>query len=352
MNAGVAAARGPFGFLLQTQTGQWLVLGLGAFTVFPDKCEEIVRPVLRSLILGFPNVPLGSDLSKFANGSGPNGPVQQAPIVIQTSGSASSKGEKIFGQLIGYTVTAAGVWVSYTILINYLPDWAKEMLPVTRQVFDKAVRNLGKGIVNCSEQILALMKKQDATHDELLEARADIGNLQESLDRCEENLENAEITQNKSARGIKLLVKAVATIVPGNHNIADELNQYAQEIDIDPQERGEYINAQRRNMSNPNFFTVNPTSQDSKFGKIIPTRSPRTPMTRSISEHSQISEISVDVPKGEMKMKVMDAGDVSYMSQMYSPVPSSSVSKRGVLPSSTLSMQNRIESLLNHGKIM
>jgi len=42
--------------------------------------------------------------------------------------------------------------------------------------------------------------------------------------------------------------------VPGNNNIAEELNLFAKEIDIDPRERGEYLDARQRNVSNPNLY--------------------------------------------------------------------------------------------------
>ena len=387
MNAGVAAAaRGPFAYLLQTQTGQWLVLGLGAFTVFPDKCEEIVRPLLRSLILGFPNVPMAGEFASLANRGGKNhnnnnNNASQAPIVIQTSsGGSGSLTEKLTGQLVTYVASAAGVWVTYTVLTHYLPDWAKEMLPVTRKVFDKAVHNLGMGIVNCSEQIMTLIRKHDETHGELMEAREDIQSVQNAVGRCEDALDDASKTNNKSAKGIKLLVRAVATMVPGNLNIAEELNLYAKEIDIDPNERGEYLNAQQRNNSNSEMYHVgsdayNSTESHSQSvnnsrhghghghgngqggvrasgsgrGKMFSPAAPRTPMTRSISEPDDISEISADGPKGKVVM--MDqSGDVSYMS-MFSPVNGVS-GKKGMLPNSTLNMQKRIETLLTHGRVM
>ncbi len=364
MNAAAgAAARGPFAYLLQTQTGQWLVLGLGAFSVFPDKCEEIVRPILRSLILGFPNVPYAANLVKATAGNEQHSQTQ-SPIVIQTS-SGNSASDKIWGQLIGYTVSAAGVWVSYTVAIHYLPDWAKEMLPVTRQVFDKAVTNLSKGILDLSEKILTLGRKQDETHGELLEAREDIHNIQSAVDRCEDSLENAERVNGRTARGIKLLVRAVATMVPGNLNIAEELNVFAREIDIDPKERGEYIDAQQKNARDMNMFqspsqdSHNQSQTNNNERKMLIT--PKTPTTRSISSGSdEISEISADGPRGTMIMqhRTNDYGDVSLLgSTMYSPTPNMGVrsvnaSKRAGLTASGINIQNRIDALLNHGKVM
>ena len=237
-----------------------------------------------------------------------------------------------------------------TIMVNYLPDWAKEMLPVTRQVFDKAVQNLGKGILEVSEQIVNVMRKQDKTHDELLEARNDIMTVQGSVDRCEDALDAADMLLNKSQRGIKLLVRAVAIMVPGSHNIAEELNRYAREIEVDPDERGEYLAIQEINKHNPSFMYGTPSPNrsssmdDSNYGRNI--KGARTPMTRSTSDGTDISEISVEGPKGKVQPQVMDSS-VSYMSNMFSPRSSGTPG----MNKSGLSMKNRIDSLLNHGTI-
>lgn len=362
MNAGVTAARGPFGFLLQTQSGQWLLLGLGAASLFPDKCNEIIRPLLRNILLGLPDVPSLSPNMALANDNkGHKSPSSSgmAPIVIQTSASGNkSEGEKIVGQIVTYALSAAGVWVTYTVIVNYLPEWVKEHLPVTRQVFDKAVQNLGRGIVEVSQQILNLRKKQDETHDELLEARSDILNIQNSVGRCEEALETAEGVQNKTQRGIKLLVRAVATMVPGNHNIAEELNKYAREIDVDPTQETSMEHLTSSNYGNPSSFPfASPmagkgvlSGDDSKFGRTI--KAARTPMTRSLSDGSDISEISVEGPQGKIQPSQMMDGSVSYMSHMFTP-SSTTATGHGMLKrrSSSMNLQNRIDSLLNHGRI-
>ena len=93
----------------------------------------------------------------------------------------------------------AGVWISYTIMVNYLPNWSKEMLPVTRVVFDKVITNIREGILCCLAQIMTLICK----------AREDIHNVQYAMRRCEDALGNAEPMNNKSANGIKLLTEAV-----------------------------------------------------------------------------------------------------------------------------------------------
>jgi len=340
MSAAGAAIRGPFGFLLQTQAGQWVILGLGAASLFPEKCDELVRPIVRSLVLGLPYLPSSSSNNMVA---------PAAPIVIQTSGSGASGSatEKIVGQLLAYTVSAAGVWISYTILVNYLPDWAKEMLPVTRHVFEKAVGNLGKGIVQISEKVAALMNKQDLTHAELLEAREDIVGLRETLEGMEDTLDDAGEVQGRTARGVKLLVKAVATMVPGHHNVAQDLLKYAKDLDIDQRE----INVMTSNLNGNNTYTTPPQVSQSNVsymgGKVIgqpamPQTPQTTAMTRSFSSDvSNISEISE-----EPRLRSSFGSSPVNHEEFVTP------HNKGILPSSTHSIQGKLNALLSHGKLM
>lgn len=352
-----AALRGPFGFLLQTQSGQWVILGLGAATLFPDKFDEIVRPVVRSLILG---LPAGFPTSSLVD-SGKSA-AAAAPIVIQTPGSASSSAqERIMGQLIAYTVSAAGVWVSYSILINYLPDWAKEMLPVTRQVFDKAVSNLGRGIVAVSDKILEVMQRQEETHSELLEARTDIHGLRETLDGMEQTLDDAGEVQGKTARGVKLLVRAVATMVPGHHVVAQDLIKYAKDLDIDTS-HAENNNGSVNPNSNGTYATPPHVSQSNVSymgGKMITRIVPRTPtttaMTKSMSsDMSNISEISEDQNLRLQSSKGFDHGH-GYGGNGNATPEDEFVTPFGkVLPSvsSATNMQSKLNALLGHGKLI
>jgi len=355
-----AALRGPFGFLLQTQSGQWVILGLGAATLFPEKFDEIVRPVVRSLILG---LPASFPTSGLMDGNGAT--AAAAPIVIQTPGAASSSAsEKIMGQLIGYTVSAAGVWVSYTILINYLPDWAKEMLPVTRHVFDKAVSNLGKGIVAVSEKIQDVIMRQDETHCELLEARTDIHGLRDSLDSMENTLDEAGEVQCRTARGVKLLVRAVATMVPGHHVVAQDLIKYAKDLDIDtstpPTADNTYNGSAVNNNSNNTYATPPHVSQSNVSymgGKMITRIMPRTPtttaMTKSMSsDMSNISEISEDQNLRLPSSKGFDQGYET--SGKTTPEADYSTPYGKILPSSenTSNLQSKLNALLGSGKLI
>lgn len=343
-----AVVRGPVGFLLQTQTGQWLVLGLGAASIFPEKCEELIRPVIRSLILGLPNVPSSRFIDKGST---------SPPIVIQAGGSSSSITERMVGQLMTYTIGAGAVWVSYSVLVNYLPDWAKEMLPVTRHIFDKAVKNLGKGIVVVSEKISQLANRQEETHHELLEARQDIVGLRDSLDGIEDTLDDAGQVQSRTARGVKLLVRAVATLVPGNHSVAQDLIKYAKDLDIDTaqvlQEQGR-VNTL---MTPPQSHSKSSSNISYMGGKFItPQSMPRTPTTTALtSVSSEISEIS-EIPVEDQNQNFVNT--VSGKNLRVSP---SSVvfdanrtitSCNRILPSSTISMQSKLNALLGQGRLI
>jgi len=72
-------------------------------------------------------------------------------------------------------------------------------------------------------------------------------------------------------------------------------------------------------------------------------------MTRFISDGIDISEISVEGPKGQVQPQIMDSS-VKNMSNMFSPKSSGTpgMNKR---EGDLVSMKNRIDSLLNHGTI-
>jgi chromosome segregation ATPase len=130
-----------------------------------------------------------------------------------------------------------------------MPDAVKEMLPVSRKFFERAVKSLGEGIIHVreslSEQMGLLDQKQDelgqkqdqtlsevlTVKDEILDARVDIENVQESLMRCESSLSSSERLQDYTSRGVRLLVRCVATIFPGNERVLEELAQYIREAD-------------------------------------------------------------------------------------------------------------------------
>jgi hypothetical protein len=127
---------------------------------------------------------------------------------------------------------------------NLLPDSIKEYLPVTRRLFEKSITNLGKGILNLKDvlgrQIVQLDAKQDQTLAEISMVQEnveciknDLVDLNEAMGRCETSLEHSEKLQSYTARGVKLLVKTVATLIPGDHRAVTELSKYTKE--------GEYL---------------------------------------------------------------------------------------------------------------
>ena len=100
-----AYMRGPLHFLLQSSGGQWLLLGFGAFTLFPDKVQEIVRLALERLSAG--SSPSSNNYPRLPSS-------QNAPIIIHTG---HDKGDaRSMLNIAMYILSAAGIWVSYSAL--------------------------------------------------------------------------------------------------------------------------------------------------------------------------------------------------------------------------------------------
>jgi len=211
---------------------------MGAFVVFPDKMQQLLQPILtRALQL----MTLPDSSTAPATDA-----ATRAPIVIHTGASIDSS-SRLVTTVVSYGLGAAAVWLSYCFACQYLPEFITQMLPVTRQVFDKAISNLAKGIINVKEslgkQIASLSRKQDElgtkqdeTHqdvvdikDELGQARIDLASLNHSVDDCVVSLEYADRLQSYTARGVKLLVRCVATVLPTNDRIVTELAQFTKD---------------------------------------------------------------------------------------------------------------------------
>lgn len=189
-----------------------------------------------------------------------------APIIIHTSvpgQSAGSQTRGVFALAFQLTVGAATCWAAYGVCTSMIPDAVKEMLPVNRKLFDRAVKSLGEGIIHVRESLSEQMglldekhdelgQKQDQTlsevmtvKDELLDARVDLENLQESLTRCESSLSSSKTLQDYTSRGVRLLVRCVATIFPENDRILEELALYIREADGTERVEVASIGAQR-----------------------------------------------------------------------------------------------------------
>jgi hypothetical protein len=209
--ATASAARGPLGLILQNSAGQYLVIGLGAYTLFPDKFHKLLEysPSLLKL--------LGSNGDSSRKTSSP------APIIIHTPSPTvigGGHGQRTWMGTITYAAVGAGAcWAGYVVAVQLLPDAVGQFLPVTRNIFDKTTQSLGKGILTCKEvleekiaflsgQADDLAKKQNETiktvshiKSELGEARIDLTMMQSSINRCEGSLEKTEGMQQYTLRG-------------------------------------------------------------------------------------------------------------------------------------------------------
>mmetsp|Transcript_15511 Transcript_15511/g.44905 ORF Transcript_15511/g.44905 Transcript_15511/m.44905 type:complete len:408 (+) Transcript_15511:421-1644(+) len=259
MSASHVLAKGP----LSSAIGQWAFVGLGAYALAGGEAlrDAAVQTasVAAQLAAG---VPLSAILQASGTGGSNNhaagaagaAAAAPAPIIIHTSSGSSSGGGKLLTErplvlLVQLTLGAGLCWGSYIVLSTVLPEQIKEMLPVTRKFFDAAVTSLGKGILqvkeSLGEQILGLSTKQDElseqqseTHAEVLSVRNDLGEVKfdlnaiaDTVERCEASLTDAERRQSYTARGVRLLVRCVGAMMPGNARLASELDRFAQQGD-------------------------------------------------------------------------------------------------------------------------
>lgn len=236
-----ASARGPLGLLVRSSGAQYASLGAGTLYFFPEKFNDFVLPFFQSL--------LSMDLSQYrlaANRALESSSERSIPsqIVIQTSGDSSGR-KTVLTALVNWTVGATAVWLTFSVFSGYLPDNVKTMLPVTRNVFDRTSRALaenltnvkdilGKRLVNLGYQQDELSRKQDETHEdvqqiqgEMGKARQELMSLLQGMDTCHEALDESKEIQSYTARGVKLLARCVASILPTNdHRIMSELERY------------------------------------------------------------------------------------------------------------------------------
>mmetsp|Transcript_12424 Transcript_12424/g.15121 ORF Transcript_12424/g.15121 Transcript_12424/m.15121 type:complete len:301 (-) Transcript_12424:147-1049(-) len=224
MSAGVA--RGPLQLLLQSAAGQYGIIVMGVFTMFPEKVQSFL-PVIQKVLLE-----VSSPLALQDN-------IPNLPIIIHTGNAQQAR--SITSNLVSYLISSGAVCVVYLAATNALPTGMKEMLPVTRKFFESTTKALSLAVVNVreviEEQILGLtkkqdqlMKKQDETNnnvleigDDLAEARLEISTLGNSLGRCETSLAASKQMQSYTLRGVKLLVRCINTIAPNSDSFTDEL---------------------------------------------------------------------------------------------------------------------------------
>lgn len=254
--------RGPLNALLSNTGAQWAsVAGVAAYVWNP----EAVQRAVRSLTSDYSH----NNNSTFQNGSGDtNNSALDRPqshsIVIHTgtagssdrdgggSGGYSRGNGGVITTIVTYTIGIGCAWITYTVLSNALPEYVGTFLPVTRRAFDKTTKNLANSLLFVKEamvqQIQHVMKmqgelgaKQDETHravqdilDDVQFVRTDLSTVIASVDRCEAAVDASQRLQAYTARGVKLLVAAVATVLPrhGDEQSLDvlrELEHYARD---------------------------------------------------------------------------------------------------------------------------
>jgi hypothetical protein len=225
------AARGPLSSLIS----QWAVVGLGAIGLYGnDEFSSSIWKGFQKLLIG---TTFGNDFFKSSSSNIRLEPPSSQPIIIH---NLSGRNEKWIGTLIQVVVGAGVLWGSFAVFSNFLPDAVKEMLPVTKRVFDTAVESLGNGIINLkdvlSQQILGLEAKQDEfsdkldnAHEDILHIRSNVDDINDMVIRCEESLSIGEKRQKYTVRGMRLLLRCVGTILPANSAFNNELElfQYA-----------------------------------------------------------------------------------------------------------------------------
>ena len=236
-------ARGPLAFLLQNQAGQWMTISLGAIYAFPDQAKMILGDLgnwssLVKQLSGF-NVPTLQDGAKAVAAVAP-----PQPIIIHHHNGSSSDRNQYISLAIKVAIGGTACWLGYFALTNALPEWVQEYFPVTRKFFAKTSKFLVQSIEKVRDvlekQIGIVSKKQDdlsdkldTTHESVLDlhnelgnARSDLNNLNNSMSRQESTLNASSRTQSYTSKGVTLLVRCVASMLPSNDHTVHDLAEY------------------------------------------------------------------------------------------------------------------------------
>jgi hypothetical protein len=263
-------ARGPLAFLLQNQAGQWMTISLGAIYTFPEQAKMVLGDLgnwssLAKQLSGF-NVPTLQDGSKSVQAA-----AAPQPIIIHHHNGANDKNQYV-SLLIKVAIGGTACWLGYFALTNALPEWVQEYFPVTRKFFAKTSKFLVASIEQVryvlEKQIGIVSKKQDdlsdkldVTHDSVLglhkelgDARTDLNNLNESMARQESTLNASSRTQSYTSKGVTLLVRCVASMLPSNDHTVHDLAEYIK--DGEEISKHEQKQEQQRRLSGVAFRTT------------------------------------------------------------------------------------------------
>lgn len=235
-----AAARGPLAFLLNSQTGQWVTISLGAMYAFPEQAKLVLGDLgsygaLAKQMSGF-TIPSLDDKAVAIV------PQPQSIIIHQTLPSDGRN--QVTTMLIKVVIGGSACWLGYFALTNALPEYMQEFFPVTRKFFAKTSKFLVTSIEQVKnvleEQIKSVSRKQDdlskkldGTHDSVKGLRKELGDAQNDLDKMGLSMERQESTLTAShkttsytSKGVTLLVRCVASMLPSNDRTVHDLAEY------------------------------------------------------------------------------------------------------------------------------
>lgn len=263
-----AAMRGPLGILLQSPASQFALLGGGiGYTLYPDQTRSMIEAYVKQGLFSSTTTTPGA-----ATTTTPQPQMVPQIITIQTP-SVGSSDSSIFSRsgvtsVIIYASVGAGLcWAGYVVCTTVLPESVREMMPVTKRVFEQATTALGKGILsikkaledkisNLLQKQEELSAKQDGTKEavdqvskDLADARGELSELQQSLDRCHDSLDTTQNMQSYTLRGVKLLVRCVTTFLPHENGDPNgylrDIARYINDGDVDEEEAAYAITTAR-----------------------------------------------------------------------------------------------------------
>eukprot|EP00977_Amphora_coffeiformis_P017129 scaffold5479_cov199-Amphora_coffeaeformis.AAC.68 len=298
MSLSQAARMGGVGSSIST--GTLAAVGLGGFVLAnPEKALLLLQKALLAISSD------GADGSHGNQGLRSSSP---QPIVIHAGGpSVVGGGGGGLGRGFYYVVLqgslAVGiVWGSYALLVNVLPEQAKNMLPVTQGTFKQAVVSLGKGLLHVKDTLSAeisnllaqqteLSHKQDETHEQVLyvqdqvaDVHDDIGHMQTSIDDCKAALSSTDKRTTYIAKGIRLVTQGMTAMLPPDDELAKELRSFHKTDEtavMAPRHRSEDT-AQRQRRSTTTMMAAPPPPSDESRASRSSRRSHHS--ARSLSE--------------------------------------------------------------------
>jgi len=313
--AAPAGASGPLAFLLRSQTGQWMTISLGAIYAFPEQAKSVFGDVgtyssLVKQLSGF-TVPTLEDGKQMAIQAAP---AAVAPIIIHqhhTNSNSSDGKNQLVSIAIKVAIGGTACWISYFVVTNALPDYVQEFFPVTRKFFAKTSKFLASSIEKVKdvleEQIGIVSRKQDdlqdkvdETHDSVLglhkelgDARYDINELTDSMSRQESTLTASHRTHSYTSRGVTLLVRCVATMLPSNDRTVNDLAEYIK----DGEEIQKYHDVEKRRLSVDSVTRKTPVSMitpdpnTTSRSKSVPDNSFLVRQSRADSDMDSLEDI-------------------------------------------------------------